>query len=395
MTARRGVALTPMETRRDVIVRAAVLAGDLGYEIFAVPEGWGLDSAPVLTEIALRTARIRLASGVLSVWGRTPATLAMTAATLRQVCGERYVLGLGASTRALVEGFHDIAFEHPAAKLRDVVTKVRALLAGQPALIGDPAARPLRLGQSAAPEVPIWVAALGQHTTQVAAEIADGWIPALVARDRLPGWAAQLCQMREAATPRARPLTVVAGPVAAVDENADVARGIAAGCVAWYLSAMGEVYARSLSSQGYAAQVQAVIAANPRPSPRRGTIPPAPRSCSTNSPPAEPAIMSASNSSPGTGQRTSSRSCCHPACHGTTSRRPFRLQRQTPGRECAQGASPAARPARSLPWVTAENSDTADGRSAVRPNRHPRPHNRATGSCIFTDRGVARLREPT
>jgi len=103
-SGRRGVGLMPMETRRDVIVRTAVLADELGYEIFAVPEGWELDSAPVLTEIALRTARI--------------------------VCGGRYLLGLGASTQALAEGFHGTAFEHPAAKLRDAVTKVRALLAG-------------------------------------------------------------------------------------------------------------------------------------------------------------------------------------------------------------------------------------------------------------------------
>jgi alkanesulfonate monooxygenase SsuD/methylene tetrahydromethanopterin reductase-like flavin-dependent oxidoreductase (luciferase family) len=271
---RRGVALTPMETRRDVIVRAALLADELGYEIFALPEGWGLDPAPVLTEIALRTSRIGLASGILSVWGRTPATLAMTAATLHQLSGGRYVLGLGASTKALVEGFHDIPFEHPAAQLRDVVTKVRALLAGQPAQLAHvPAARPLRLGQPPVPEVPIWVAALGHHTTRVAAELGDGWIPALVARDRLPGWAAQLRELREAAAPHARPLTVAAGPLTAVDENADVARAIAAGCTAWYLSAMGEVYARSLSGQGYAAQVEAIIAANPRPSPRRGTVP--------------------------------------------------------------------------------------------------------------------------
>ena len=280
MTAgRRGVGLTPMETRRDVIVRTAVLADELGYEIFALPEGWGLDPAPVLTEIALRTARIHLASAVLSVWGRTPATLAMTAATLHQVCGGRYVLGLGASTKALVEGFHGTAFEHPAAKLRDVVTKVRALLAGQPAQLGQaPAARPLRLGQPPAPEVPIWVAALGQHTIRVAAELGDGWIPALVARDHLPGWAAQLHQLREAAAPHMPPLTVAAGPFAAADENSGTARGIAAACTAWYLSAMGGVYARSVSSQGYAAQVQAIIAANPRPSPRRATVPPGARS---------------------------------------------------------------------------------------------------------------------
>jgi alkanesulfonate monooxygenase SsuD/methylene tetrahydromethanopterin reductase-like flavin-dependent oxidoreductase (luciferase family) len=174
-----------------------------------------------------------------------------------------------------VEGFHDIPFERPAAKLRDVVTKVRALLAGQPAQLSHaPAARPLRLGQAASPEIPIWVAALGHHTTRIAAELGDGWIPALVARDRLPGWAAQLRQLREAAAPHARPLTVVAGPLTVAGENADAARDIAATCAAWYLSAMGEVYAQSLSSQGYAAQIQAIIAANPRPSPRRGTVPP-------------------------------------------------------------------------------------------------------------------------
>ena len=137
-----------METRRDVIVAAAVLADELGYESFAVPEGWGLDSTPVLAEIALRTSRIQVASAVLSIWGRTPATLAMTAATLHQISAGRFVLGLGASTPALAEGFHDVPFEHPASRLRDVVTAVRALLDGQPAeLRRVPAARPLRLGQ--------------------------------------------------------------------------------------------------------------------------------------------------------------------------------------------------------------------------------------------------------
>ncbi len=56
-----------------------------------------------------------------------------------------------------------------------VVTKVRALPAGQPAPLGHhPAARPLRLGQPAAPDLPVWVAALGQYTTRVAAELGDG-----------------------------------------------------------------------------------------------------------------------------------------------------------------------------------------------------------------------------
>ena len=276
MTARRrGVALTPMETRRDVIVQAAMLAEELGYEVFAVPEGWGLDSTPVLAEIALRTSRIQVASGILSVWGRTPATLAMTAATLHQVCGGRYVLGLGASTKALAEGFHDTPFEHPAGKLRDTVTRVRALLSGLPAeLHHTPAARSLRLGQPPAPEVPIWVAALGDHATRVAAELGDGWIPAFVTRDRLPAWAAELSQLRKTAAPHAEALTVASGPITAVGENPGAARDLVATCVAWYLSAMGDVYRRSVSGQGYAAEVKAILAANPQPSPRHGVVPP-------------------------------------------------------------------------------------------------------------------------
>jgi alkanesulfonate monooxygenase SsuD/methylene tetrahydromethanopterin reductase-like flavin-dependent oxidoreductase (luciferase family) len=271
---RRGVALTPMETRRDVMVRTAQLADELGYEVFALPEGWGLDSTPVLAEIALSTTRIRLASGVLSVWGRTPATMAMTAATLDQISGGRYLLGLGASTAALVEGFHDIPFVHPADQLANTVTAVRALLAGEPAhLRYTPHARPLRLGLQPAPTVPIWVAALSTRTVRVAAELADGWFPALVALDRLTALVAQLGCERATDVRQRRPFTIAAGPLAVADENQHVARDIAASCIAWYVCAMGDVYAQSLARQGYGTEVQAIREANPHLTPRTGRIP--------------------------------------------------------------------------------------------------------------------------
>jgi alkanesulfonate monooxygenase SsuD/methylene tetrahydromethanopterin reductase-like flavin-dependent oxidoreductase (luciferase family) len=273
MTARRrGVALTPMETRHDVIVWAAQLADELGYEAFAVPESWGLDSTLLLAELALRTRRITLVSAILSVWGRTPATLAMTAATLHRLSGGRFVLGLGTSTRALVEGFHDVAFEQPADKLRAVTTKVRALLAGERAQLGNgAAARPLRLGLPPVPDLPIWLAAMGERTTRVAAELGDGWIPVFVSPDRLAARAAELGRARRAASLRSGPLTVAAGPWTVADAGA--ARGVVASCVAWYLSAMGDAYGRIVAGQGYGAAVEAIKAANPRPRPQDGTVP--------------------------------------------------------------------------------------------------------------------------
>jgi alkanesulfonate monooxygenase SsuD/methylene tetrahydromethanopterin reductase-like flavin-dependent oxidoreductase (luciferase family) len=268
---RRGVAFTPMETRRDVMVRTARLADELGYEMIALPEGWGLDSTPVLAEIALATERIRLVSGVLSVWGRTPATLAMTAATLHQISGGRYLLGLGASTQALAEGFHDTPFSHPAERLAHTLTAVRGLLAGEPASLHHTLdARPLRLGLPPAPTVPIWVAALGPRTLRIAAELADGWFPAVLARDSLTDLVARL---HVDGVRRQQPLTVAAGPLTVAGDDPRAARDIAASCIAWYVSAMGEVYARSLTRRGYGEEVGAIRAANPRPSPRSGQVP--------------------------------------------------------------------------------------------------------------------------
>jgi alkanesulfonate monooxygenase SsuD/methylene tetrahydromethanopterin reductase-like flavin-dependent oxidoreductase (luciferase family) len=271
---RRGVSLTPMETRRDVILRTAELADTLGYEAFVLPEGWGFDSTLILAEIALRTRQIKIVSGILSVWGRTPGTLAMTAATLDQISGGRYILGLGPSTKALVEGFHDVPFAHPAARLRAVTVKVRALLAGERAKLTDvPGARPIRLGLPPAPDLPIWLAALGKHTVRVAAELGDGWFPVWVTRDRYASWIPELNRIRETAGHRTRPLTVAAGPTTVVDDDAGTARRVAASCTAWYLCAMGDVYARFVSEQGYADEVRAILEANPRPSPQRGIIP--------------------------------------------------------------------------------------------------------------------------
>jgi 5,10-methylenetetrahydromethanopterin reductase len=267
---RRGVALTPMEVRGDVIVGAARLADELGYEVFSVAEGWGIDASVLLAEIAAATHRITLAAGVLSIWGRTPGTIAMTAASLHRLSGGRFILGLGASTRQLTEGFHGVPYARPAEKLRTVTRDVRALLAGDPARPADgSAARPIRLGQPAA-DVPIWVAATGDRSVQVAADLADGWYPIYLRRERCREWAAELAGGR----PADQPLTVACGPFTVVDEDTATARAFAAACTARYLTAMGEHYPRLASAQGFSAEVELVRAENAGPAARRGIIPP-------------------------------------------------------------------------------------------------------------------------
>lgn len=261
---RRGVALTPMETREDIIVRTALLADELGYEAFSLPEAWGNDSTVLLTRIGVQTRRIVLVAGVLSVWGRTPATLAMTATSLYRATGGRFVLGLGTSTAALVEGFHRVPFKNPVARLREVTSEVQNLIKGGRAQLNPAlATRPLALGVSPIPELPIWLAALGDRTIEVAAELADGWFPVFQNR----------ASLADRATRFTRPITIAAGPMTVAATDPEDARTPVASSLAWYVCAMGTDYAVAATRQGHGAAVRAVQAANPRPNPLTGVVP--------------------------------------------------------------------------------------------------------------------------
>jgi alkanesulfonate monooxygenase SsuD/methylene tetrahydromethanopterin reductase-like flavin-dependent oxidoreductase (luciferase family) len=261
--ARIALSLMPLETRRDVLVGLARDADRLGYDGYFLPETWAYDTTIVLAEAATRTERITLGTGILGVWNRSAATMAMAAATLASLSGGRFVLGLGASTAQLTEGLHDVPFRAPAARLRRVVTQVRALLRGDRVPLADvAAARALKLNLPLAPDVPIYLAALADTSIRLAGELADGWVPFLYPLRQIP---AGLALLREGAARRgdgARLPALCPSVPAVVAETAAEARAGAAWFASFYLTTMGTLYRQSLVRQGFAREVDAVLAAN-------------------------------------------------------------------------------------------------------------------------------------
>ncbi len=265
-----------METRPEVIVEVARIADSLGYESVTLPEGWGLDSTVILTQIALATEQIRPTSCILSVWGRTPATIAMNTATLSAVSEGRYVLGLGTSTPQLAEGFHDIPFRTPTQKLADVTRQVRRLLQGEriePSV--ETELRALRLGQPPVPDQEIHIAATGPRARRVAAQLGDGWMPVFLTLSTLQGHIAEHRQWRAEAGLDADRFTTTAGPLVAIDDNRDRAKARVASNLAWYMCSMGDTYPELARRQGFSAEVDAIQQANPEPRPGRCVVPPA------------------------------------------------------------------------------------------------------------------------
>ena len=119
----------------------------------------------------------------------------MAASTLHAISGGRFVLGLGTSTAQLAEGLHDTPFGAPIARMRRTVTQVRALLRGERIpLAVTTNARALKLNVPPAPDLPIYLAALGDASTRLAGELADGWMPFLYPRAQLTTGIERLCE---------------------------------------------------------------------------------------------------------------------------------------------------------------------------------------------------------
>lgn len=257
-----GAAVTPFQADADAAIRLAVGTEELGYARFGAAEGWTYDAVALLAQIAGVTSRIGLATGVLSVWSRTPAAIAMAAASLQRASAGRFALGLGASSPPLVEGLHGIAWERPISRMRTTLVAVRALLDGARVPLDRADVRALRLGAPPESRVPIYLAALAPSSVRLAGELADHWLPFMWARSRLPDGRTLLAE-GEALAENATATGVSVSVPLAIGEDEATARQIAAGWLLAYLTRMGPLYPRMLRDQfGFAHEVDALLGAN-------------------------------------------------------------------------------------------------------------------------------------
>ena len=153
------------------------LAEDRGYECVWVPEGNGRDAMSQLTAFAAATTRIRVGTGILPVFTRTPTLLAMSAGGLDAISQKRFILGLGVGHKASVENGQGISFSQPMTRLRETVEVVRRLLKGERVSLEGRVYNfsNATLGfDPVRPDIPIYLAALGPQMLELAGEIADG-----------------------------------------------------------------------------------------------------------------------------------------------------------------------------------------------------------------------------
>jgi F420-dependent oxidoreductase-like protein len=173
-------------------------AESLGFDSVWTAEAYGSDAVTPLAWIAAQTSTIRLGTAILQMPARSPAMTAMTAISLDQISGGRFILGLGPSGPQVVEGWHGVPYGKPLTRTREYVSIVRQIFARESPLehhgehydIPNTGAgttglgKPLKSILHGRSDLPVFTASISPNGIRTSGEVADGLIPVWMSPER-------------------------------------------------------------------------------------------------------------------------------------------------------------------------------------------------------------------
>ena len=206
-----------------------------GLDVVWIAEAYSFDAVSQVGYLAAKTERIEIGTGILNVYSRTPALMAMTAAGCDYVSDGRFILGLGASGPQVVEGFHGMPYEKPMVRIKEYIESCRMIwkreekfeFHGQtvevplPAGQGTGLGKPLKIiNHPVRPNIPIWWASLMGLSVTATAQHADGWLPIFFDPEKFHQvWGDELKKGLALRDPSLGQLQISAGGMVAIDES--------------------------------------------------------------------------------------------------------------------------------------------------------------------------------
>jgi F420-dependent oxidoreductase-like protein len=238
------------------------LAEEAGVDTVWVAEAWGRDCFTILTLLARETTRIKLGTGIVNCYSRTPAALAQHFATLDEFSGGRMIIGLGTSGHRVIEHFHGVPFQPSLTRLREYVEIMRMILAGEPLKYQGKVFRLERGFRLRFPPVrssiPIFIASLTPKSVAQTAAIADGWMPVMIPLQHLAPEVAAFRQLVRDAGREPQSIIVRSPGAVTVTRDIDKARQESKAHLAFYITNMGDFYREQLIRLGYEEAVSKV-----------------------------------------------------------------------------------------------------------------------------------------
>jgi alkanesulfonate monooxygenase SsuD/methylene tetrahydromethanopterin reductase-like flavin-dependent oxidoreductase (luciferase family) len=241
------------------------MADDAGVDTIWVNEGFGHDAFSGLTLLALETENVRLGTSIVNVYSRTAGALAQHFATLDQLSDGRIVAGLGTSGVGVIERFHGVPYRPAIARLEETMALLRAFWGHERATLHGTwydIERALVMGvDPVQSELPIHLATLHPRSVRLTAQQADGWLPAWIPFERLPGaisqlraWTVEAARDEDAVEVRAPGMVTVLADPARADEVRQARRQQ----LAFFVARNGDFYYRQFVRHGLADEAASI-----------------------------------------------------------------------------------------------------------------------------------------
>ena len=169
-------------------------AESMGYDSVWTAEAYGNDAVTSAAYVLAQTSKIRVGTAIMQMPARTPAMCAMTAMSLDQLSGGRFIVGLGASGPQVVEGWHGVPYGKPVTRTKEYIQIMRKIFErdgpvefdGQMYQMPNQSEGTTGLGKPlksilAATDIPIYTASITPAGLRGAADVADGVFPVWMA----------------------------------------------------------------------------------------------------------------------------------------------------------------------------------------------------------------------
>lgn len=218
-----------------------------------IPETWGMDCSSILSSISNMSKKPKLGSSIINIYSRSPALIAMSAVTIDTLSNGRFILGLGTSSRPIVEDWHGLEFKNPLKRIREYVHIIRLIVSGEKISYKGEFFHLKNFGLLIKPprkEIPIYLAAINEKMVYLTWEIANGVIFYL---RPLPELKKTIKKMQAR-----KKIDVACQLITCVSEDSEKAITRAKQTIAFYVS-VGKIYREFLASNGFQNETTAIF----------------------------------------------------------------------------------------------------------------------------------------
>ena len=218
-----------------------------------IPETWGMENFSMLSMVSQKAISPKIGSSIINIYSRSPALIAMGAATVDTISNSRLILGLGTSSTQIVEDFHGYQFENPISRMREYVKIIRLILSRKQVNYNGNFFKLKNFSLLIKPprdNIPIYLAAVNQKMVQLSWEIADGVIFYLRSISELKKTIQKMQEKKE--------IDVACQIITCVSHDSQKAIDRAKQTLAFYIS-IGKIYREFLAKNGFQKETEEIF----------------------------------------------------------------------------------------------------------------------------------------